>query len=172
MIFFVKPAAKPFSHGHFLIGPRRLSCALGQHRLTALKFEGDGATPIGTWALHYVMYRPDRERRPETLLPIRAIRPKDGWCDTPDDPNYNRKVVLPYPARAERLWREDALYDIVVVLSHNVRPRIRNGGSAIFMHVAKPGYLPTEGCIALRKPHLRYLLKHSKPGSIVKVLAN
>ena len=94
-----------------------------------------------------------------TALPVRAIRRRDGWCDAPADRNYNRPVRLPYPASAERLWREDALYDLVVVLDYNERPRVRGRGSAIFMHVAKPGYAPTEGCIALARPHLVRLLE-------------
>ena len=106
-----------------------------------------------------VLYRPDRMRRPRTPLPVRAIRRHDGWCDASADRNYNRPVRLPYPASAERLWREDALYDVVVVLDYNERPRVRGRGSAIFMHVARPGYAPTEGCIALARAHLLRLLE-------------
>ena len=89
---------------------------------------------------------------------MRAIRPRDGWCDAPADRNYNRPVRHPYPASAERLWRADGLYDVVVVLGYNDRPRVRGRGSAIFMHVARPGYAPTEGCIALARPHLLRVL--------------
>jgi L,D-peptidoglycan transpeptidase YkuD (ErfK/YbiS/YcfS/YnhG family) len=89
---------------------------------------------------------------------VRAIRERDGWCDASADRNYNRPVRHPYPASAERLWRADGLYDIVVVLDCNDRPRVRGRGSAIFMHVAKPGYAPTEGCIALAQAHLLRLL--------------
>ena len=87
-------------------------------------------------------------------LPARAIRPDDGWCDASADRNYNRPVRHPYSASAERLWRSDGLYDLVVVLAYNERPRVRGRGSAIFMHVARPGYAPTEGCIALARAHL------------------
>ena len=109
-------------------------------------------------------------RRPRTHLPVRAIRLHDGWCDTPADRNYNRPVCLPYPASAERLWRADGLYDIVVVLDYNDRPRVRGRGSAIFMHVAKPGYAPTEGCIALARAHLQGLLAYVGRGVVVRVL--
>ena len=105
-----------------------------------------------------VLFRADRLPRPRTALPVQRIGRADGWCDAPGDRNYNRPVRHPYPASAERLWREDALYDVVVVLGHNQRPRLRGAGSAIFMHVARPGYLPTEGCIALRRDHLLRLL--------------
>jgi L,D-peptidoglycan transpeptidase YkuD (ErfK/YbiS/YcfS/YnhG family) len=117
-----------------------------------------------------VLYRADRVRRPLTSLPLRAIRSNDGWCDAPTDRNYNRPVRHPYPASAERLFRSDALYDIVVVLSHNARPRVCGGGSAIFMHVARPGYGPTEGCIALKREHLLRLIRHLGRGATVHVL--
>jgi L,D-peptidoglycan transpeptidase YkuD (ErfK/YbiS/YcfS/YnhG family) len=117
-----------------------------------------------------VLYRADRVRRPQTRLPLRPIRPEDGWCDDPADRNYNRPVRHPYPASAERLWRADHLYDVVVVLTHNARPRVRGGGSAVFMHLARPEYTPTEGCIALRRAHLLQLLRRLGPGARVRVL--
>jgi len=102
-------------------------------------------------------------------LPVRPIDRDYGWCDAPGDRNYNRLVRHPYPASAERLWRPDALYDVVVVLDHNVRPRVRGHGSAIFMHVARPGYAPTEGCIALRREHLLVLLSRLGPGGMLRI---
>jgi L,D-peptidoglycan transpeptidase YkuD (ErfK/YbiS/YcfS/YnhG family) len=116
-----------------------------------------------------VLYRPDRGRRPPTRLPVRPIRRADGWCDAPTDRNYNRSVRHPYPASAERLWREDGLYDLVVLLSHNARPRVRGAGSAVFMHLARPGYRPTEGCIALSRAHLLRLLQRLGVGAQIRV---
>ncbi len=115
-------------------------------------------TPSGRWRLVQVLYRPDRQRRPLTGLPVRPLRPDDGWCDAVGDRNYNRQVVHPYPVSAEHLWRADALYDVIVVLDHNARPRVQAGGSAIFMHLARQGFAPTEGCIALRRRDLLLLL--------------
>ena len=100
---------------------------------------------------------------------MRAIRPADGWCDASGDRNYNRAVKLPYPASAEQMWREDELYDLVVVLGHNMRPRARGLGSAIFMHVARPDYAPTAGCVALSPPHLARLLGRLRPGAMIVV---
>jgi L,D-peptidoglycan transpeptidase YkuD (ErfK/YbiS/YcfS/YnhG family) len=137
-----------------------LPCALGRSGRRARKREGDGATPVGRWRLLYVLYRSDRVLRPATGLPVKPIGRSDGWCDAPADPNYNRPVRLPYPASAESLWRADGLYDLVVVLSHNHVPRVRGAGSAIFMHLARPGYRPTEGCIALRRAHMLVLLRN------------
>jgi L,D-peptidoglycan transpeptidase YkuD (ErfK/YbiS/YcfS/YnhG family) len=146
-------------------------CALGRTGCRVQKREGDGATPIGQWRVRAVLYRTDRMRRPRTPLPVRAIRRHDGWCDASVDRNYNRPVRLPYPASAERLWREDELYDVVVVLGYNDRPRSRGRGSAIFIHVAKPGYAPTAGCIALARGHLLRLLERLDARAAIGVLA-
>jgi L,D-peptidoglycan transpeptidase YkuD (ErfK/YbiS/YcfS/YnhG family) len=123
-----------------------------------MKREGDGATPAGLFTLCEAFYRPDRVRRPRASLPVRATRSRDGWCDDVCDGNYNRKVRLPYAASAETLWRDDSIYDIIVVLDHNRRPRAKGRGSAIFMHIARAGYAPTAGCIALSSRDLRRLL--------------
>ncbi len=151
------------------LGPLRLPCALGRGGRRVLKREGDGATPIGVWPMREVFYRPDRVARPATRLPVSPIRPYDGWCDDPRDRNYNRPVGLPYPASHEVLWRDDHLYDLVVVLGYNDIPRIRGRGSAIFMHLATLGLTPTEGCIALRESDLRKLLAVAGPGAAVRV---
>jgi L,D-peptidoglycan transpeptidase YkuD (ErfK/YbiS/YcfS/YnhG family) len=132
--------------------------ALGRRGVRALKREGDGATPRGSWPVIEVHYRPDRLRRPRTALPVVPLRPSSGWCDAPAGRNYNRKVALPYPASHERLWRDDGLYDVIIVLDYNYTQRISGRGSAIFMHVARLGFAPTEGCIALKRDHLLRLL--------------
>lgn len=142
----------------------RMPCALGRGGLKSLKREGDGATPIGRWPLRQAFYRSDRILRPNTGLPLSQIRPSDGWCDAPGDRNYNRPVSHPYPASAERFWREDHLYDLVVVLGYNDRPRSRSRGSAIFLHVAGPALGPTEGCVAVRRADLQCIIRLMRPG--------
>lgn len=107
--------------------------------------------------MRFVLYRPDA-LRPRSTFRLSRIRRDEGWCDHPHDRNYNRPVRLPYRASAEHLWRADGLYDVVVVLGYNDVPRVRNRGSAIFMHVARENFEPTEGCIALRVRDLRRLL--------------
>ena len=166
----VSGLAAASARGTVRLGGLAWPCALGRGGRRARKREGDGATPVGCWRVAGVLYRADRVRRPRTGLPVRPIRPDDGWCDAPADRNYNRAVRHPYPASAERLWREDHLYDVVVVLRHNWRPRVRGGGSAIFVHLARPGYAPTEGCIALRRGHLLPLVQRLRPGARVRVL--
>lgn len=135
-----------------------MPCALGRSGVRTMKREGDGATPRTAMRILSVYYNPSRGPRPLTALPVRAIHPSDGWCDAPADRNYNRAVRHPYPVSAEHLWRADAVYDLIVVLDYNIRPRSRGAGSAIFMHIARAGYQPTEGCIALRAADLRKVL--------------
>jgi L,D-peptidoglycan transpeptidase YkuD (ErfK/YbiS/YcfS/YnhG family) len=145
------------------------ACALGRGGCRSRKHEGDGATPIGRWRLRAAFYRADRIMRPRTSLPVRPLRPDDGWCDAVADRNYNRPVRHPYPASAESLWRRDGLYDIVVVLGYNDVPRVRGRGSAIFLHVAAPGYTPTQGCVALRRDHLLRVLGNIGRGASLRV---
>lgn len=139
-------------------GERVVKCALGHSGMSANKREGDGATPIGRFPLRRVLYRADRLTLPYTELPTSVIEPSDGWCDDPASPDYNRQVRLPITASHEHLWRMDELYDIVVVLGHNDDPPVAGLGSAIFLHVAKPDFAPTEGCVAIARGDLLALL--------------
>ncbi len=167
---FVRALSRSAPRGLIAIGGGpAVPCALGRSGRRALKREGDGAAPIGSFALEAVLYRPDRVLRPRTGLPLRAVGRQDGWCDAACDRNYNRLVRHPYPASAEELWRGDGLYDVIVVLHYNRRPRIRGRGSAIFMHVARPGLAPTEGCIALRRADLLRLIARLRRGARVHV---
>lgn len=148
-------------------------CTLGRSGIRADKREGDGATPVGCFVLRRVLYRPDRlTAAPQTALPVAALGRQDGWCDDPAHPDYNRPVTLPHPASCEQLWREDGVYDVIVVLGHNDAPPVPGLGSAIFMHVAKPGYSPTEGCVALALPDLLDLLAACGPGDRICVPGN
>lgn len=154
----VRTISKRTSHGTLQWGNTSIPCAIGRSGRRVRKREGDGKTPSGIWPILSAFYRPDRLIHSQTSLSLRPLRPSDGWCDAPADRNYNRHVSHPYPASAERLWRSDGLYDIVVVLGHNLRPRIRGGGSAIFLHCARPDFGSTEGCIAVRRADLIRLL--------------
>jgi L,D-peptidoglycan transpeptidase YkuD (ErfK/YbiS/YcfS/YnhG family) len=136
----------------------RARCALGAGGVAAAKREGDGATPAGVFPLRRVLYRADRLARPSTGLPLQTLDPGDGWCDDPGHPSYNRLVRLPFPASHERLWREDALYDVLVELGYNDDPVVPGRGSAIFLHVARPDFAPTRGCVALPLGDLLALL--------------
>ena len=151
------------TRGWLRVGSLLLPCAIGRGGRSVIKREGDGATPSGTWRAVLVLYRRDRTTKPRSGLPTRPLRPGDGWCDAVDDRNYHRHVRHPYPASAERLWRSDGVYDVIVVLDHNTRPRVRGAGSAIFMHLARRHFTPTEGCIALAHRDLLLLLSRLGP---------
>lgn len=152
------------TQGVLRIGDTTYSCALGRGGLRLDKKEGDGATPVGCFPLRRVFYRADKIAAPKTALPLLVIHRADGWCDDPNDAFYNRQVRLPHAGRCEALWREDGLYDVVVVLGYNDDPAVPGRGSAIFLHVAKPDLAPTEGCIALQYPDLLEALKAMRPG--------
>lgn len=146
------------SRGTLVCGPLALACALGRSGRRWRKREGDGATPAGAWAVREGFYRRDRLMRPRTALRLRPLGKHYGWCDAPGDRNYNRLVKHPYPASAEHLWREDGLYDLLLVLEYNTRPRIQGRGSAIFLHAATEDFAPTAGCLAVRPKDLLKLL--------------
>ena len=161
--------------GRFERGDCAVRCAIGKAGVLAAadKREGDNRSPLGSWVMREVWYRPDvYPQGPKTALPVRATRPEDGWCDAPGDPNYNRPVTLPYPASAERMWRDDAVYDLVVILGHNDDPPVPGLGSAIFMHLAREGYPGTEGCVALAREDIEAVLAVAKPGDAVEIMAD
>ena len=159
------------SDGRFLLGERTTRCALGKNGVVeaAEKREGDGRSPLGTWTIRRVLYRPDKGGPPQTRLPTKALERDDGWCDAPADPAYNRAVKLPHPASAEQMWREDDVYDLVCILAHNDDPPVPGLGSAIFLHLARPGYAPTEGCVALSREDMLELLSLAKLGDAVAI---
>ncbi len=161
--------------GHIQLNGRSLRCALGKAGVIAAadKREGDNRSPVGVWTIREVLYRPDvYPEGPITALPIKAMAPDDGWCDAPDDPAYNRPVKLPYPASAERMWRDDQVYDLVGLLAHNDDPPVPGMGSAIFLHLAREGYPGTEGCVALARADLEALLAAAKPGDAIEIAAD
>lgn len=149
---------------------RFVRCALGRSGVAADKREGDGATPAGRFPLRQVLYRSDRVRPPSACrLPLAAIDPDLGWCDDPADAAYNRPVRLPFAASHERLWRDDGVYDLLAVIGYNDDPVIPGRGSAIFLHVARPDFAPTEGCVALALDDVIALLACCQPGDCLSI---
>jgi L,D-peptidoglycan transpeptidase YkuD (ErfK/YbiS/YcfS/YnhG family) len=138
-------------------------CTLGRGGVKADKVEGDGATPIGAFALRTVFYRADRMPCPETGLPCDILTPDLGWCEKPDHPDYNRAVRLPHDAVTDHMFRDDGLYDVCVIVGHNDAPVVPGLGSAIFIHLARPDFTPTAGCVGLRRDDLLTVLKSCGP---------
>ena len=165
----VVPATGNRSRGFIVANGAAIPCALGRAGVSSWKKEGDGATPRGTFRLVACLYRADRIARPQTRLPLPAIRPESGWCDDPADRNYNRGVTLPYAAHHERLWRADRLYDVIVVIDYNLSPVRRGAGSAIFLHIARDDLAPTAGCITVTLDAMRRLLARIGPRTMIEI---
>jgi L,D-peptidoglycan transpeptidase YkuD (ErfK/YbiS/YcfS/YnhG family) len=157
------------SHGTLSWRGRRVRCALGRGGMRRDKREGDGATPIGRFALRRVFYRPDRIAPPATRLPVTPVEENMGWCDDPAHSAYNQLVFLPFPGSHERLWRDDALYDLLAVIGWNDEPVAPGLGSAIFLHVASPDFAPTEGCVSVALDDLWALLAACGPGDCIRI---
>ena len=171
IIFGVRRRPGKPSQGIVSLQGLTIPCALGAGGVKALKREGDGATPLADLRVLGGYFRaggivPRRER-----LGLARIRPDLGWCDAPGDRNYNRPVGLPYRASHERMYRRDHLYDVCIVLDWNISPRRRNLGSAIFLHLARPGYAPTHGCIALKPRDMARILPLLSKRTVFRVLA-
>lgn len=166
----VRPAPGQPQRGLIRAGGRTFPCALGRSGISAFKREGDGATPLAAMRLLGGYVRADRSTKRHAGLPLRIIRADDGWCDAPTHAAYNRPVRLPFPASHEDLRRADRLYDHCLVMDWNITSRRRYRGSAIFLHVAKEGFQPTEGCVAVSPTVMRRLLPHLRPGTVVRVV--
>lgn len=162
-----KPAQR--SRGVLIAGALALPVALGRGGIKADKREGDGATPRGRFRLKRLWWRSDRHARPHTLLPVRRIRADDGWCEDPANRHYNQPVKVPPGSKADRLTRPDALYDFIIELDHNTRPRVAGRGSAVFIHIARSGFGPTAGCVALNMAALRRLVAMLSPRTQIEI---
>jgi L,D-peptidoglycan transpeptidase YkuD (ErfK/YbiS/YcfS/YnhG family) len=162
------PAAQP-ACGALLAGLARIPCALGRSGARRRKREGDGATPIGDFRIVGGYARLDRVRRFMHLQPVVPTRADDGWCDDPGSFLYNQPIRLPAAQRAERLCLDAHIYDLVLVLDHNLRPKVRGAGSAIFFHLARHDRGPTEGCVAISMADMRRLLPRLARGARIRI---
>jgi L,D-peptidoglycan transpeptidase YkuD (ErfK/YbiS/YcfS/YnhG family) len=162
----------PLDHrrGRLQAGNLVIPCALGRSGTSHAKREGDGASPVGRFCLLQGFYRADHGPRPRTTLRLRAIRPSDGWSDDARDRRYNRLVPLPCPTSHEKMWRDDGLYDVVLDIAWNRGPIVKGRGSAIFLHLARPGFQPTEGCVAVDRRMIRRLLERIGPGTTIEII--
>ena len=158
------------SLGWASLGEKRWRCAVGAGGVREDKVEGDAATPVGEFPLRHIYYRNDRLVLPKVGLPARPISEHDGWCDDPRSPAYNRLVRIPNEWSHEKMWREDGLYDLVVVVGYNDDPPEGEWGSAIFLHIARDDMSPTQGCVAFARADLLKLLPLIGPQTRLRVL--
>jgi len=165
----VRPRPGDRTQGRLAAGPLVIPVALGRGGIRANKREGDGGTPRGDFRLVRVWYRADRHPAPRTRLPVRRITEHIAWCEDPRDRRYNRPFCRAAGEPGDRLRRDDNLYDFIVEIDHNARPRVAGRGSAVFIHVARPGFRPTAGCIALTLPRLRWLLARAGPQTRIEI---
>jgi L,D-peptidoglycan transpeptidase YkuD (ErfK/YbiS/YcfS/YnhG family) len=165
-----KRPAQP-TRGVLLAGALTIPVVLGRGSIRANKFEGDGATPRGRFRLVRLWWRGDRYPRPPTLLPTQRITPDLAWCEDTTDRRYNRPFRKSADEGGDRLWREDHLYDFVIEIDHNTRPRVAGRGSAVFLHLARPNRSPTAGCVAFSEPDLLRLLTRLGPGTSIDIQA-
>ena len=149
--------------GWLVAGPLAVPVALGRGGIKANKREGDGGTPMGVFRPKRLWWRADRHTRPLTQLPVRPIRPDDGWCEDPADRHYNRPVRVASGSSADRLTRGDGLYDFIVEIDHNTRPRVAGRGSAVFLHLARDNFGPTAGCVSMTRSAMLHLLRRLGP---------
>jgi L,D-peptidoglycan transpeptidase YkuD (ErfK/YbiS/YcfS/YnhG family) len=159
----VRAAAGQRTRGWLTADGRAIPVALGRGGIKANKREGDGATPRSIFHPVRLWWRADRHPRPATLLPVRAIAPEDAWCEDPADRHYNQPVRLDAQHGADRLWRDDHLYDFIIEIDHNAKPRVPGRGSAVFLHLARGDFSPTAGCVAMTKSAMLRLLKRLGP---------
>ena len=160
---WVRAAAGDPRRGWLTLDRRTVPVALGRGGIKANKREGDVSTPKGIFRPRQVWWRADRYPRPQTALPVRAIRPDDAWCEDPLDRHYNRPIRLAQDGGGDRLRRDDHLYDFIIEIDHNTSPRIAGRGSAVFLHLARKDFSPTAGCVSMTKSAMLRLLERLDP---------
>ena len=165
----VRRAPGTRTRGWLTVGPHAFPVALGRGGIVANKREGDGGTPRGVFRAVRLWWRADRHARPATPLPARRITRDDGWSEDPADRHYNRPIRMTAGQPGDRLRRDDHLYDFIIEIDHNTRPRVAGRGSAVFIHLARPGLAPTAGCIAMPTARLGFLLKKIARGSRIDI---
>ena len=162
---------------HILINKKYLTfdnykakCAIGKRGISIKKREGDFVTPKGTFKIKEIFYRKDRVQRLITRLKKTVIKKNMGWCDDPKSKKYNKLIYFPFKYSAEKLYRKESIYDIILVLNFNMNPIRKNKGSAIFIHIAKKNYEPTKGCIAVKKKDLIKILNSITKKTEIKII--
>ena len=148
----------------------KLRCAIGKRGITNNKKEGDQKTPKGTFLFKSIFYRKDKISNLKSALNKKIIKKNMGWCNDPGSKHYNKLIYFPFKESAEKLWLAKRVYDVIVVINYNLKPVIKNKGSAIFLHIAKKNYSPTKGCVAINKKDMLFLI--TKINNKTKLIIN
>ena len=156
-------------NGFLINQSQKHRCSIGYNGLTKNKYEGDGCTPIGTFKINKILYRPDKISTYEFRIDSQIIEEGDGWCDDIESDLYNQKINFPFNHSAEHLYRNDDLYDIICIIDYNLNPIIKDKGSAIFLHVASDDYSPTQGCVAIKKEELLQIAINLEKNSVIQI---
>ena len=156
-------------NGFLLNQNQKYRCSIGYNGLTKKKYEGDGCTPVGTFKINKILYRPDKINCHEFSIDSQIIEERGGWCDDIKSDLYNQKIDFPFNYSAEHLYRSDDLYDIICVIDYNLNPIIKGKGSAIFLHVANDNFSPTHGCVAIKKDGLLQIALNLKQDSTITI---
>ena len=163
MHIFIKKKILIFNHYN-------VKCAIGKRGIGIKRKEGDLVTPKGVFKIIRVFYRKDKIRSLKTKIKKYSIKKDMGWCDDPRSEKYNKLVKLPFNFSAEKFYRRDNIYDIILVLNYNMHPTKKNKGSAIFIHIAKKNYSATKGCIAIKRNDIKKLASIINRKTLVKIL--
>ena len=147
----------------------KLRCAIGKRGISIKKKEGDKKTPKGEFKLKYILYRKDRISNLKTTIKKIVIKKKMGWCDDPNSNYYNKIINYPFKYSSEKLWRKENIYDVVIVIDYNLNPVIKNKGSAIFLHIVKKKYQPTNGCVAVSKKNIKLIASQINKKTKLKI---
>ena len=171
MNIVVKTKSWTATTGTLEINRKSFDCTLGTTGVIAAseKKEGDGKTPLGIFPLRQLLYRADRVPKPVTGLPVEILTKETGWCEDQTHADYNTKITLPHPSVHDCMTREDHLYDYTVVIGYNDAPPLPGKGSAIFMHLARPEFSPTAGCVGLRPEAMLEVLKYCDKSSKIEI---
>ena len=148
----------------------KIKCALGKRGIGVKKSEGDQITPKGKFKITRILYRKDRIPNFKCKITKLSIKKEMGWCDDPRSKYYNKLIRFPFKYSAEKLYRKDATYDLILVLNYNLNPVRKAKGSAIFIHVAKKNYKKTLGCIAVSKRDLKKIVKKINKSTSVNII--
>ena len=160
---------KVYSNGLLYIKNKKYNCTIGKNGITENKREGDSCTPEGKYSIGPIFYRHDRISKMTTKIKSFRIKENMYWSDDPESKYYN-KLIYFKDNSYESLYREDNIYDIVLVINYNTSPVQKYKGSAIFMHVANENFSSTKGCIALRISCLMEVLKVLKPKEKIHII--